>query len=54
MSLLLLEPQEAITRNVTNIVNFIPRTRASAVSVTEFEKGLQIPVYSNLSMYNTP
>tara|TARA_B100000925_G_C21755709_1_gene365498 strand:+ start:34 stop:468 length:435 start_codon:yes stop_codon:yes gene_type:complete len=36
------ELKDAITENVTNIVNFDPRTQATAVSVTEFEKGIQI------------
>tara|TARA_B100000927_G_C16258096_1_gene386323 strand:- start:131 stop:565 length:435 start_codon:yes stop_codon:yes gene_type:complete len=49
---LTLELKEAITRNVTNIVNFDPRTRASAVSVTEFEKGLQIECTLTYLTYN--
>lgn len=36
------ELQEAITTNVTNIVNYDPRTKASGVNVTEYESGLQI------------
>tara|TARA_A200000159_G_scaffold107073_1_gene99842 strand:+ start:891 stop:1322 length:432 start_codon:yes stop_codon:yes gene_type:complete len=34
--------KEAITTNVTNIVNYDPRTRASEVQVSEYESGLQI------------
>ena len=36
------ELKDAITTNVTNIVNFDPRTRASGVQVSEYESGLQI------------
>ena len=36
------ELKDAITTNVTNIVNYDPRTRASSVQVSEFESGLQI------------
>ena len=36
------ELKDAITTNVTNIVNFDPRTRATGVQVTEYESGLQI------------
>jgi len=34
--------KEAITANVTNIVNYDPRTRATGVQVSEYESGLQI------------
>ena len=38
----LTELQDAITTNVTNIVNFDPRTAATDVKVSEYESGLQI------------
>ena len=43
---LLFEPftdniKDAIIKNVTDIVNFDPRTRASGVQVSEYESGLQ-------------
>ena len=34
--------KDAITENVTNIVNYDPRTRATGVQVSEYESGLQI------------
>ena len=34
--------KDAITANVTNIVNYDPRTRAASVQVSEYESGLQI------------
>jgi phage baseplate assembly protein W len=34
--------KDAITSNVTNIVNYDPRTRATGVQVSEYESGLQI------------
>ena len=34
--------KDAITANVTNIVNYDPRTRAAGVQVSEYESGLQI------------
>lgn len=39
---LTIELKDAITKNVTNIVNYDPRVSASGVQVTEFESGLQI------------
>ena len=36
------ELKDAITTNVTNIVNYDPRTRATGVQVSEYESGLQI------------
>tara|TARA_B100000378_G_C17913422_1_gene367022 strand:+ start:223 stop:657 length:435 start_codon:yes stop_codon:yes gene_type:complete len=43
---------DAITRNVTNIVNYDPRVRASGVSVTEFESGLQVECTLTYLTYN--
>tara|TARA_X000001036_G_scaffold438396_1_gene486101 strand:+ start:162 stop:596 length:435 start_codon:yes stop_codon:yes gene_type:complete len=36
------ELKDAITTNVTNIVNYDPRTKATGIQVSEFESGLQI------------
>jgi len=44
--------KEAITTNVTNIVNFDPRTRASSVQVSEYESGLQIECTLTYLDYN--
>lgn len=46
------ELKEAITVNVTNIVNYDPRTRASAVQVSEYEQGLQIECTITYVQYN--
>tara|TARA_B100001057_G_scaffold134068_1_gene133502 strand:+ start:2052 stop:2486 length:435 start_codon:yes stop_codon:yes gene_type:complete len=44
--------KEAITANVTNIVNYDPRTRASGVQVSEFESGLQVECTLTYLDYN--
>jgi phage baseplate assembly protein W len=44
--------RDAITRNVTNIVNYDPRVRASGVQVSEFESGLQIECTLTYLDYN--
>jgi hypothetical protein len=46
------ELKDAITTNVTNIVNYDPRTRASSVQVSEFESGLQIECTITYLDYN--
>ena len=42
----------ALTRNVTNIVNYDPRVKANGVAVTEFESGLQIECTLTYLTYN--
>ena len=44
--------RDAITANVTNIVNFDPRTAATDVIVSEFEHGLQIECTLTYLQYN--
>ena len=44
--------KDAITTNVTNIVNYDPRTRASSVQVSEYESGLQIECTITYKDYN--
>ena len=44
--------RDAITRNVTNIVNYDPRVRASGVNVSEFESGLQVECTLTYLDYN--
>ena len=46
------ELKDAITTNVTNIVNYDPRTRASGVQVSEYESGLQIEATITYRDYN--
>ena len=46
------ELKDAITRNVTTIVNFDPRVRAESVSVSEYESGLQIECVLTYLTYN--
>lgn len=46
------ELKEAITINVTNIVNYDPRTKASAIQVSEYEQGLQIECTITYVQYN--
>lgn len=46
------ELKEAITTNVTAIVNYDPRTTASAVQVSEYEAGLQIECTITYVQYN--
>ena len=46
------ELKNAITTNVTNIVNYDPRTRASGVQVSEYESGLQIEATITYRDYN--
>lgn len=46
------ELKEAITTNVTRIVNYDPRTRASGVQVSEYEAGLQIECTITYVQYN--
>jgi len=46
------ELKEAITANVTNIVNYDPRTSAEAVQVSEYEQGLQIECTISYLQYN--
>ena len=49
---LTIELKDAITRNVTNIVNYDPRVKANGVAVTEFESGLQIECTLTYLTYN--
>ena len=44
--------RDAITRNVTNIVNYDLRVRASGVNVSEFESGLQVECTLTYLDYN--
>lgn len=46
------ELKDAIVENVTNIVNYDPRTSASEVQVTEYEQGLQIECTLTYLNYN--
>ena len=46
------ELKDAITRNVTTIVNFDPRVRAESVSVSEYESGIQIECVLTYLTYN--
>ena len=44
--------KQAITENVTAIVNFDPRTSASEIQVSEYEAGLQIECTITYLQYN--
>jgi phage baseplate assembly protein W len=46
------ELKDAIVENVTNIVNYDPRTSASSVQVSEYEQGLQIECTLQFLDYN--
>ncbi len=46
------ELKEAITENVTAIVNFDPRTSASEIQVSEYEAGIQIECTLTYLQYN--
>ena len=46
------ELKEAIVENVTNIVNYDPRTSAQEVQVTEYEQGIQIECSLTYLQYN--
>lgn len=46
------ELKDAIVANVTNIVNYDPRTTASKVQVSEYEQGLQIECELTYLNYN--
>lgn len=46
------ELKEAITNNVTNIVNYDPRTVAENIQVSEYEQGLQIECTLTYLQYN--
>ena len=46
------ELKQAITENVTAIVNFDPRTSASEIQVSEYEAGLQIECTITYLQYN--
>jgi len=46
------ELKEAITENVTAIVNFDPRTSATEIQVSEYEAGLQIECTITYLQYN--
>ena len=49
---LTVELRDAITANVTNIVNFDPRTAATDVKVNEYEHGIQIECTLTYLQYN--
>ena len=44
--------KDAITRNVTTIVNYDPRVRAEQVTVNEYESGLQVECLLTYLQYN--
>ena len=44
--------KEAIAKNVTDIVNYDPRTQANQIVVDEYEHGLQIECEINYLPYN--
>ena len=46
------ELKEAIAKNVTNIVNYDPRTRANKIVVDSYEHGLQIECQLTYVPYN--
>ncbi len=46
------ELKEAIATNVTNIVNYDPRTSATEIQITEYEQGLQIECTITYLDYN--
>jgi len=49
---LTLDLKEAITTNITNIVNYDPRTSATNIQVSEYEMGLQIECTVTYLTYN--
>lgn len=46
------ELKEALTENVTTIVNYDPRTRASQIQVSEYEQGINIECTITYLQYN--